>query len=400
MTRQSSLCEAIESGRIDGFELSNSLETLYIDVKPTDVELRNVLSAIAGRCQREKSFRQDLIDFDVFKPLLKRILSIDLNVIAEIVGTSRDLKLVLNEVGIVDQLVSDLDSSLPDPSCTLCEAICVVNTACNDNKLKFIQRPNILERVLEELTEKTHSGLLKVVCSIITDDDKEGRIPAPVFARENLVASKNLESVVKMVRLHDVQEDVDTVFTIVRELSISQDISKLFALEEHFLQRAFQILTPQQSRKRWYSICRYLRQLSFTDEVKPHVLSYLKAQPLATEAWIETAKSDRVLCSSLFGVSANISIKSPDACRDLITSYPKLISLAHSVLIDSSAVPSQFVACLQFLRCLVKFSEGLDILTQFEPDLEDLRIRIQEKTAVRIIDEITAKLNRDHINDD
>jgi hypothetical protein len=399
MTSIHEICSAISHESIDGFELSNRLESRFSSAKPSPDELADVLKAVSNRCKVDPGFRQDLIDFDVIAPLLKRSPAVHLNLIPSLVGFLRDMKVIMNEAGITDNMVKDLCSFLDTPQGSidpnLAHAICSINEACNENKLKFIQKSGLMERIVDRLSTETDGSLLRVLRSVLSDDDREGRIPAPVFARENLLDEKHIESVRKMLRLHadSPSGDIATLFDVVREFSASQMHSTLLALEDGFLEKALRS-TGERHKEIQHPIIKYLRQLSFADDMKVPVLESLISRGSYINECIELAKTDRVISAHLFGILANLCLKSPDSCRTLLNHFPKIGGLASVVLTKTVTSDNETIQCLQFLRCLTKSDEGkLFLQSQYESDIALSAARSTDKTVNRIAREIMMKID-------
>jgi hypothetical protein len=356
-----------------------------------------MITALSERCQEEPSFRQDLIDFDVISPILKRMQTIEAKHVPALVGTSRDMKSILRDAGHIYRLVEQLDQAVRssgsiDPE--LSSAIITVTTSCNDNRIVLLRKPDLLNAIVSRLSNSPDFDLLKILNAIILDDDRESKVPAPVFARESLVEGSNKDIIIQALRVHTAEDEWDrtSVFNLVRELSMSQDLSKQFALDEGFLRSALQSMCMDGSTDK-RAIAKYLRQLAFADEMKPEVLQALKGNPEVMNVWTEGARNDRKLSSDLFGTLANLCIRSPENTREITCEFQKIISLCHHVLNRADASDHELVQCLQLLRCMTKFEEGLELLhCQFTDEIAQLRTNRSDKTLTRIAEEIKSKL--------
>ena len=399
------LCSDVKSGKVDGFDLSNSLEAMISESEIKSGDLNELIPAIASRCTQDPQFRQDLIDFDVIKPLLQRMHALESSLIPPLVGTSGDMKAILRETGIVDNLVQALESALKTPGAIdpdLCSALITVTTSCNDNKIVFLRHKELLPDILSRLADCVHAGLFKVLNAIIVDDDRESKMPASVFARESLVDGENKNLLLQALRIHSKSPDWDraSVFTFVREVSMSQDLSKQFALEEGFLIKAMEAMSSC-SECEIHAVAKYLRQLAFADEMKADVLVALVRTDDVMEKWIEASKKDKRLSKDLLGTLANLSLKNPEHAREIIGRFPKMISLCHHVLSGSHQADNELTQCLQFMRCMLKFDEGIELLhSQFESDIETLKVSCNDKTISRISDEILSKISSAHVKDE
>lgn len=387
------LCTEIGAGAIDGFELSNQLDAVLIGI--TEHGLECLITSLAHRCLTDPDFRQDLIDFDILKPLLvicvKRNCVIPPEIIPSLVGSSRDVKLILNETGIVDQYAAKLFSYFEDlyeRQEDLLKAIITLTTACNDNKLKFIKLPDIINKFLTALSIHVDFDLLTVLTTLVSDDDREGRIPAPVFARDQLVDASHLPRLIEILRIYittDPREKKSCILNLVRELSVSQDLTRLFAVEEGCLTIALLGLKEGTIEMRIAAI-RYIRQISFSDDMKADLVAELRgSESPMTGILINEARKNRVVMSHLFGILANICLKNVDLSVEICSVFPHILSLGHHALGSTSMY--DVIQCLLFLRLLGKSQDGRGLLLEFDDIIEKLT-KSNDSTVARIANEI------------
>lgn len=384
------LIAELEASSVDTFGLSDRIEELMKSGMTAAAKL-DLTRAIATSCETNKDFRQDLIDFEVFPLLLGP--DVEWSLVTPLVGSCRDMKLILAELGIVDKLADVFASSLPAPSEEILSAVSTVSSGCSDNKLKFIRKIDLLQKIIDSLALTVDFSLLATLVSVIADDDREARIPASVFAREQLVDTCMLDQVRHVLRTHRIaaksSEEAAQLLALVRELSVSQTHTQQFALEDGFLEYAVSLLRHQPSRRLQHSVAKYIRHVSFSDDMKLAVFDLLVAEMLIVQTWLESAKSDRTMSSSLFGSFANICLKSESLASQLSEKYPRILSLAMHVLESGSA--HEKIQCLQFLRALSK-SAG-ETVKSFEDILRDLHASSEDKTVKRITDEILNRIS-------
>ena len=297
------LCGRIEDVSLNGFDLSDDLEKL---AKCSDnSSIVQLLRSVAARCEREPSFRQELIDFEILQliftqhPKLESVQIDDL-LVEEIVGNNRDLKVILGEIGIVHHIVTILQQTLIDkyeiPS-SWARAIVCVNSGCNQNKLEFIRTKGLLDTIVSRIWSSTvNFPLLMVLASIIADDDRVDNNPAPVCAREQLVSDSTIMEIREILVSHrdgvETEFQTNLVLTLVRDLSISQSVSKTFALGDGFLKWAMEQFANGRGDKATRMSCaKYIRQLAFADELKPVVQEAL-VMGGALNAWIDSSKDN------------------------------------------------------------------------------------------------------------
>ena len=379
------LVEAIKAGEMDGYEISNHVESWNAD----DTEMGVLLHAIAERCCTDPTLRQDLIDFDALKGILKRVTHVPPGVIRRLIGNSRDAKMILNETHVVDELVERFCTCMQSETVDsdLFDAITCITTGCNDNKVKFIKIPKFFSTVLNHInTCPSDPSLFRLLTAVVSDDDKQGRIPAPVFARETLVDSTHLPLLCEVLSKVN---DTRSILNLVRELSVSQDLTRKFAIDEHFLAKALHAFSSD-----IVPAVRYFRQISFSDEMKDRIVSLLLDGNETMSIWIETSRFERPALNNLFGTLANLCLKSPELATKFISFYPKISFLCMQGL-DSLSAHDQ-IQCLSFLRCLVKTDEGSDIVNRsFRDRSMDLSKSSSDSTVRRIAREITSRTVQD-----
>ena len=396
------LCGRIEDVSLNGFDLSDDLEKL---AKCSDnSSIVQLLRSVAARCEREPSFRQELIDFEILQliftqhPKLESVQIDDL-LVEEIVGNNRDLKVILGEIGIVHHIVTILQQTLIDkyeiPS-SWARAIVCVNSGCNQNKLEFIRTKGLLDTIVSRIWSSTvNFPLLMVLASIIADDDRVDNNPAPVCAREQLVSDSTIMEIREILVSHrdgvETEFQTNLVLTLVRDLSISQPVSKTFALEDGFLKWTMEQFANGRGDKATRMSCaKYIRQLAFADELKPVVQEAL-VMGGALNAWIDSSKDNGPLRGQLFGTLANLSMRRSHVADQLVHDHPRILILADTTLADTP-VNLSTVQCMQFLRSLAKSKPGLSIVTsRFEDTIRGFR-NCSDKVVARICSEIVTKI--------
>jgi hypothetical protein len=299
------------------------------------------------------------------------------------------VKLILNETGVVDQFADELSRYFEVPNGLqqdLLIAIITLTTACNDNKLKFIKLPDFIDKVLTALSPLVDFDLLTVLTTLVSEDDREGRIPAPVFARDQLVDASHLPRLIEILRIYiaDPREKKSCILNLVRELSVSQDLTRLFAVEEGCMKIALSGLKEGTKDMRIAAI-RYIRQISFSDDMKADLVAELRGSESPLTGILEEARKNRVVMSNLFGILANICLKNVELSVEICFVFPHILSLGHHALVSTTMY--DVTQCLLFLRLLGKTLEGRGLLLQFDDIIEKLT-KSNDSTVARIANEI------------
>lgn len=376
-------------------DLSNSVFDLADEIElacKNEKEREKVVIAIIERCALQPEFRQDLLDLELV-PIITR--NIDWENLPKLVGRNRNMKSALkNEteklsvqlhLWLMDSENHEHWSSIITAALSLCKC-CAVNK-------QLILKQDTISLIITRLEEGINIPLLQLFTTLISDDDKESRNPAHVFARDQALETSNLDKLRLVFRLyretrHD-QHHIGLLLTISRELSVSQPTARIFAVEENFLLHACSLLRDDENNKYRTAAARYLRQVSFSDDLKTLVLETLM-ESRALYEWLHMSFGNELLCVHLFSTLANITLKAPDLSLRILNMHPDLFSLTKKVLTVPQS--SEVTSCMQFMRSFVKTSEGREILNEsFTTVLHEVRISGNDASK-KAADEILHRL--------
>lgn len=393
------LGERIVDPQVSGFDLSDDFDDIFsFELGKNDAsEAQNfVMQSLVNRTKTDPRFRQDIVDFEILQIMFRNNqCSINPSLIPGLTGTNRDIKMILLEVGITNQLLNEfvkqLTESLASPSPILYAAITSLCTECADNKKVFIQtNPSVVTSVMvPRLSACVDFELLSVLLAIVSDDDRSTNNPITMFVRETLVDSESLPTVEMMLDIHRAAavtaEQKSTLLTLVRELSLSQALCGTFAVGHEFLPWALELMVDSECL---VSALKYVRQISFADDLKDNTLKEIFDRPAIIENIIEAGLRGKVVgvASQLFGILANLSLRRSEVAIQILDNFPKTLDLIQYVLRTKqhSATTTQ---CLQFVRSIVKgSSEHKEIIPS--DIFSEISANASDKTIKRICDEI------------
>jgi hypothetical protein len=360
-----------------GFDISEELDLCRIT--PND-DVGDIIEAISERID-DSSFQQDLIDFEILEKVLRGKF--------EILSVSKilfnDLKPLLNRVGIIDQIVDEF--LLFQPGSSIYKLISKVCRGCTDNKVKFLRlkidgMPLVQFLVSSKLKSVIDFDLLGVLLAVLAEDGKSNS-PICVLEKESLLAESIIESTRAILRRYRIEakkiDELNTVLLLVSELSISQVASRQFALEDDFLKWSF---SSDASDK---VILKYIRQISFGDDLKVPVLESLVNEG---RKWLTDLIEKREHPGSIFGIFANLSIRNGVNVETILNSFPSIVELIRFVFYQERLFSNHVMTqCLLFVR---NFSE----FNVFRSDsLTLLKGTTTDKTIDRLCSEILEKCN-------
>ena len=392
------LGERIADPQVSGFDLSDDFEDIFsIELGTDDAsEIHNcVMKSLGARASTDPSFRQEIVDFELLKIMFRHNLSfINPALIPGLAGTNRDIKMILHEVGITNQLLNEfvkqLTQSLESPSSILYAAITSLCTECADNKKVFIQtNPSVVSSMMvPRLSAYVDFELLALLLAIVADDDRSTSNPITMFVRETLVDSEALPTVETMLDLHRAAavtaEQKSTLLSLVRELSLNQALCGIFAVVHEFLPWALELMVDSECR-----VCalKYVRQISFADDLKDTTVREIFQKPEIIENLIEAGLGGKFgVATQVFGILANLTLRRSEVAIQILDNFPKTSDLIKFVLRTKqhSAATTQ---CLQFVRNIVKASsQHKDMIPS--DIFVGISANASDKTIKRICEEI------------
>ena len=246
----------------------------------------------------------------------------------------------------------------------------------NGMKNKFVQRHNLLFRILEILDFERDELLLgEFLIRIVTDDDKIDRSsPATVFACDLLTSEENID------RTRRVCQRLNSFFLVAALTASSTEIMSLF-LADGWLDRDIFEEEDQIVAK-----CQFIRNLSFSDDMKMMIETKIFSNFFSK--WIEKSVLSSKVSNHLFGTISNLCIRNPSLGVRICESYP-IICLIEKIIFSKIRSKNEIIQILQFLRILIKSDYEM---FQFSDKLSELS-KMNDKVISRIADEILHKLN-------
>jgi len=379
----SSLAQRIRDVSLTIFELSDEIEQACQAIEGRSI----VASAVVERHCVQPNFVQDLIDFELFDLFASEI---ELQSIPKFAGNNRDIKSALK--AIVPKLSSEFHKSLTTgANDVLTRASFTLCKSCAENKQLFLNNLTIT-LIVQCLQSKLNQPLLAMVSTLIADDDPTSKNPAHIFARDQLLETCNLDPFRALLsEIKPEEAHTATILKIVRELSVSQKVSKLLAIDDRFLEYATCTLAKSSVPAHRVAAARYLRQVSFADDMKKDVMEALSLSN-ALGGWIELSFDDSQLCVNLLATLANLTLKSPKVSIQLLQAHPAIFSLMKTVLNRPSS--NESTACMQFTRSFAKSPEGVIFLNDsLLTELNAVRV-LGSDVSKKIADDILYRLTK------